>query len=187
MTAKILTQQYLKECLSYDPESGIFTWLKRPRHHFRTKQGQVISNNIFGGKPAGCRSKSGYWHIHLGTLFCKGHHLAFLYMTGAYPSGVVDHIDHDCSNNKWCNLRDVSRSVNGRNRAMGLNSKYSVMGVYPSGSKWKASIKADGKQKYLGIFESYEDAVVARKSAEATFGYHPNHGVICHQPEKAND
>ena len=39
-----------------------------------------------------------------------------------------------------------------------------------------AYITVDSHMKILGRFKSLEDAVAARKAAEAKYDYHPNHG-----------
>ena len=42
--------------------------------------------------------------------------------------------------------------------------------------KWRAQIRVDGKRKHLGYFDTFDDAVAARKAAEIEHNYHPNHG-----------
>jgi len=44
------------------------------------------------------------------------HRLAWLYMAGAWPSGVIDHMNGDPSDNRWSNLRDVTQAENNANR-----------------------------------------------------------------------
>jgi len=51
-------------------------------------------------------------------------------------------------------------------------SSNKVVGVFwfKQNSKWVAQIMVDRKQKYLGSFTEYEDAVSARKAAEVLYG-----------------
>ena len=39
-----------------------------------------------------------------------------------------------------------------------------------------ASIKVNYKNKHLGRFDAFSDAVKSRKEAEVAFGFHKNHG-----------
>lgn len=43
------------------------------------------------------------------------HRLAFLYMTGSYPTFEVDHFDRNKSNNAFDNLKDVTHKDNMKN------------------------------------------------------------------------
>lgn len=50
------------------------------------------------------------------------------------------------------------------------------VGFHVKLKKWRAYIKIESKMKHLGMFESYEEAVAARKRAEYVLGFHPNSG-----------
>ena len=86
--------------LKYDPETGVFTWLADRAH------------NALAGCIAGSRLSSGYCQIKVGGPLFYTHRLAFLYMTGRWPSAEIDHIDHNRGNNAWGNLREATRSQN---------------------------------------------------------------------------
>ena len=46
----------------------------------------------------------------------RTHRLAWFYVHGVWPTGVVDHKDRDPYNNRIENLRDVPRAVNNQNQ-----------------------------------------------------------------------
>ena len=167
MTARILTQARLKELLHYCPESGLFTWRVRS------------SRNVKAGDVAGCQG-NGYTQISISRKLHYAHRLVFLYIEGEMPKDGVDHINHIKDDNRWCNLRHATTSINHMNMPMGKNNTSGFIGVHwdKATSKWKASIKIDGKAKHLGRYMSLMAAIFARKKAEREFGYHENHGVI---------
>lgn len=83
------------------------------------------------------------------------------------PSGlVVDHINYDTFDNRRCNLRIYTVRENTLNKKLSPKSKSGVSGVRPSGKKWEASIGVNYKSIHLGTFETVEEAIKARKSAE---------------------
>lgn len=161
----MITQIRLKEVLDYDPVTGLFNWKRRMRG---TKFGSA----------AGWVNDSGYLCIRVdGTLY-RAQRLAWLYVHGVYPKGVIDHIDRNRLNNSIVNLRDITKAMNQRNLSKSIANTSTVTGVtwYKAGNKWHAQITVDRKKIHLGYFDKFEDAVIARKEAEVKFEFTTNHG-----------
>lgn len=179
MAKPILTQQYLKECLHYDPETGVFTWLERPRHHFKRQNEWVFWNRFRRPRNPARINVRGYAIISINYQKYGAHRLAFLYMVNEWPKGEVDHIDHCKTNNKWSNLRSVSVQENHRNMKPNRLNTSGFMGVsyLKRRAKWEAHITVNGKKKTLGAFDDIKDAVDARREANKKYGYHGNHGI----------
>lgn len=161
----VLTQAELKSLLHYDPGTGKFYWL-------------VTRGKAKAGGLAGNKNQRGYIGIGLIGADYQAHRLAFLYMTGAFPSDQCDHINGARDDNRWANLRAVSGAENKRNQKTPSNSKTGVLGVcwYKRVGAWQAQIQANGRNHYLGCFANLADAIAARKAAEVKYGFHPNHG-----------
>lgn len=87
------------------------------------------------------------------------------YMLGAKRGINVDHIDGDPSNNQCSNLRLVNQSQNNANQhGAKRGSKSGIKGVYwhKEAKKWCAEVTHNKKKYYLGLFETLEDARIAR-------------------------
>lgn len=175
-----LTQEYLKECLDYNPETGIFTWLERPEHHFSCKRIQLGRNAKFVGSIAGGINAKGYIVIGLGGKRYLAHRLAWLYMFGDLPKEQLDHINRNPSDNRINNLRAVNNEENHKNKAPQSNNTSGVVGVVwdKSRGKWAAQIKSAGSHYFLGRYTDMFDAICARKSAERKHNFHENHGRV---------
>jgi hypothetical protein len=147
----MITQDYLKECMHYDQETGVFTWLKS--HSNVTKVGQK----------AGSLSGDGYLHIGVNKKRYKAHRLAFLYMEGSFPSECVDHINCIRTDNSWKNLRHATRQENNFNRAKTKNNKTGFKGVFylKATNKFKAVARLHKKNLDLGSFDTAEMAYKA--------------------------
>ena len=167
----IITQDFLKSILSYDPESGIFTWLERT--------GNAKWNATRAGKIAGRKNRGGYMcstiTVDQKTTHILLHRVAWLYVYGSWPSGVIDHVNHIKSDNRIANLRDVSARVNRinvhpRHEAKGYTWNKRVR-------RWQVYITINGRAKYLGLFDQEDDARLAylnaRHARDASLGIAP--------------
>ncbi len=163
---KMLTQARAHELFEYDPEFGTFKRLIRV-------------SNAMPGAPAGTVHKAtGYTQIRADGRLYLAHRVAFLMMNGRFPEHEVDHINGDRSDNRWANLREVTRTENSRNHALDARNKSGVYGVCwrETHSKWEAVISAGSKRMRLGMHDDFFEAVCARKSAEVRHQFHDNHG-----------
>ena len=148
----MITQERLKEYLSYDPETGYFTWIK-----FKNARSPI-------GSIAGCPNNLGYIRIRFDSKFYHAHRLAWFYFHGEWPKNEIDHIDGNPSNNKLSNLRDVSPSVNSQNRKKAqAGSKTGTLGVSLNfrRNRYVSKIVLDGKIHYLGTYGTIEEAHAA--------------------------
>jgi hypothetical protein len=153
--------EQLRQVIRYDPETGEFTWLVtgyKNRHPIGSRAGTL---------------KDGYNQLNIDGRLYRGGRLAWLFMTGDWPpKGFdVDHRDTNRANDKWDNLRLLTRSGNNRNPS-GLRSNNTVgaRGVHrqPNGTFF-ARITVDGQNVHLGTFPTIEDAAAARAEAEEKY------------------
>ena len=157
---KQLTAERLREVLQYDSLTGVFTWRV------------MLSNKGPVGSTAGSADKNGYINIGLDNRDYKAHRLAWLYMTGEWPTSEIDHRNTISGDNAWGNLRVVVHQTNAENqRAARINNKTGLLGVSPSGKRFKAQIQLRGRQFNLGRYETAQAAhevyLVAKRTMHA--------------------
>lgn len=88
------------------------------------------------------------------------HQLVLMAFRGHVPNGftlVVDHIDGNPLNNRLDNLRVITHRKN-VNRTKRGTSKYTGVRWHKAHQKWRAEIKANGKQHHLGQFDTEQEA-----------------------------
>jgi hypothetical protein len=161
----MITQERLKEVLSYDPESGDFCW--------KVKVGPIAKI----GDKAGSNSY-GYRSIRVDKRRYAAHRLAWLYVHGYFPEHQIDHINRVRNDNRISNLREVSQSCNMRN--MVGRSPSGVKGVYKRCGNWEAKITVGGRSINLGTFSTKLGAAKARAEAEEKHGF-----ITCDQLSEA--
>ena len=83
------------------------------------------------------------------------------------PNIEVDHFNRDRKDNRKKNLRLLTREHNNWNKGLQVNNESGVTGVRfnKEAQKWVAYIM----RKHLGTFNSFDDAVKARKKAEQKY------------------
>ncbi len=165
----MITQEELKKLLSYNSDNGVFTWIVKP------------GKNIIVGREAGCivtPNGKNYRAIGLSRKVYLAHRLAWLYLYGNFPKDDIDHINGNGLDNRAVNLRSVTHAENNKNMRMPSNNTSGIVGVswYKQKKKWQSYIKVNSKKIALGHFDSFFEAICARKSAEVAHGFHVNHG-----------
>lgn len=163
----MLTQKELKEKLHYNPVTGIFTRIV------------TVSANAKAGAIIGKNSRDRYLYVCINGTSYLVHRLAWLYITGSWPVNDIDHINHSTHDNRFINLRDVTRKENLRNASISKANNSGVTGVcwFTRDKVWQASIVIKEKQKSIGFFKDKFETICCRKSAENKYNYHENHGM----------
>lgn len=138
-----LTASDLRERVSYDPAAGLMTWRK-------------CSNARRIGSEIGTISPSGYRVAMIGRRLFQVHRLAWLYVHGVWPDGEIDHVNRKRADNRLCNLRVATRVQNIANRA--AQNGREMKGITFTRGRWQAQIRKNGRNIYLGLYDTAEEA-----------------------------
>lgn len=164
--------------LAYDPITGLFTWKERAASLFANPKKAGSWNVQFAGKPAfTTKNGNGYLCGYINYQKLYAHRVAWKMVHGNEVD-QIDHINGDRSDNRICNLEAATNASNCRNATIRTDNTSGVTGVGWDHlvSKWHARITVNGAIVNLGRFNTFNEAVIARKAAERVYSYHPNHG-----------
>jgi hypothetical protein len=152
-----LTAERLRELLAYDPETGLFRVL-RALPKCQREVGQVIGDSL---------SKAGYAMMCIEGRRYRAHRLAWLYVTGEWPSNEIDHINGIRNDNRFENLRDVPGRINSQNQRKAKPFNQSgILGATKKRNRWSSAIGINGKTVRLGVFDTPEEAHAAYVKAK---------------------
>lgn len=161
----------LRQLLSYDPETGLLIW----RHREGAFSGW---NTRFAGRRAFTYLNSrGYFQGTVGGRVYTAHRVIWTMCNGDLEHWHIDHINGNQTDNRLVNLRLCTPEQNARNRGITRSNRSGAVGVALCNGKFRAQIKARGKQMHLGTFDNFEAAKLARREAEARLGFFENHGA----------
>jgi hypothetical protein len=152
----------LRAEILYCPATGSMTWK------------QTRSPKAKAGSPAfACLRGDGYFCGNYRRKVYLAHRIAWALVHGEWPE-EIDHIDGDRSNNAIANLRAVDRQENAKNLQRRINSCAPFPGLskIKSTGRWRVRVA----RLHIGVYDNFDQALVARKAAEITHGFHPNHG-----------
>ena len=142
--------EHIKDILSYNRETGIFTWIQ-PTYR-RGKPGDI----------AGCINSSGYWRIPYMGRYYMAHRLAWFFEYGEWPEGPLDHINRDRLDNRISNLRKATTADNVRN-AKNKGARTGVKGVVKNGNRFYGRVHFNYKSCNAGSYGTLEEAESAVK------------------------
>ena len=147
-----ISAESVSRVVIYNPETGIFT--RKIRTSNRTKVGAIL----------GTPNDQGYLLVSVENYLYRAHRLAWLLMTGKWPSGDIDHKNGNRADNRFCNLREATRSQNMAN----MKTKKNVSGIKgvvwnKFYEKWQSQIGKDGKCIFLGLYHEKAEAAEARR------------------------
>lgn len=117
------------------------------------------------------KDKYGYVSSNIYNNGKKNHIKLHMLVMNTDSSQIIDHIYHNKLDNRKSALRPATQSTNQMNVGVRSNNTTGVTGVYhnKNTNKWFARIKINQNIIHLGTFDSFDDAVKARKNAEEKY------------------
>lgn len=139
----------------------------------KTRNPRALKN-----RQAGTLRPDGYIKIQINKVPYMEHHLIWFINKGEFPKNQIDHRNHQRSDNRMRNLREVTHIQNGQNQKLRGTNTSGHNGVTwdKSRKKWKVMIKVNYKQINVGRYSDLDQAIKARQEANEKHNFHANHG-----------
>lgn len=156
-----LSASDIRKLLHYDEEVGVFTWKAREGADRTTKS---WNTRYAGARADKVRLKDGYRQIGVMGKNYLAHRVAWVFMRGNWPIGLIDHINGVRDDNRGLNLREVSDKENNENiRKKRSDNRSGYLGVYfdKKSGKFRAQIRHNRAATTIGYFD---DPAAAHKA-----------------------
>lgn len=126
--------------------------------------GDVLWNADVGqrarkGNVAGHKNADGYHVVTYKRKQYLVHRIVYYIHHGILPE-YVDHIKGIEAGNGIDNLRECTLPENSRNRKVSKRKNIPYIGVQKHGNKFRADIRSNGKQMYIGLSDTMEGAAL---------------------------
>jgi len=161
------SQEFLQAAVDYNPDTGILTWKNdRPMEHFKTKIHYSYWKSKVAGKQALTLNNRSYRVIVFNDSSYVQHRVIWKLVTGREPIAEIDHINHDRSDNRWCNLREATWFEQQHNQSIRSDNTSGIKGVNfnKRTGKWVARVQVNNKRLSIGVFKTIEEAELAIKN-----------------------
>lgn len=160
MRRDTIIRQYAEQFVRYEPKTGYFYWL--------VNRGRGVKAGDRAGHVA-----QGYITLNFKMTKVRAHRVAWFLYYGELPPCQIDHINRNKADNRICNLRLAinNEADNLQNLGTRVDNTSGVTGVVWNRCKnrWVVRVYRAGKQICLGYFESFDEAVAARKAGEKKY------------------
>jgi hypothetical protein len=171
--------EFLNECFICNPSKGTLTWKIRPADHFNTDLGCKVFNSKYAGKEAGSfDSTNEYWKVGINAAVLYAHRIIYKMCYEVEPK-TIDHINCNRLDNRLVNLREATPTQNSQNSRSFGNLSTGLKGSFfhKKSGKYQSMIKYNGKQIYLGLFDTPQGAHESyKRAADKYFGEFANYG-----------
>ena len=155
-TGLLPSVNYLRACFIHNSNTGVLIWKHRPRDHFTTERIWAIWNTRYASKIAGT-NQLGYRVVVINCRQYKIHRVIWKMEHGSEPPTTIDHKDGAKSDNRLDKLRGANMPQQMWNCEY-KNKRAGRRGVVPNGKRWGAQIKENGVMRWLGTYDTIEDA-----------------------------
>lgn len=138
----------LLDVLIYNKEEGKLYWKVK------------VGPRALVGQEVGHTTKKGYKRFSYKGKDYFVHRVIWFIETGEWPKDQLDHDDRNPGNNRFTNLKECSNHMNSLNKESDKTSKFPGVSLN-KGGKWVAFHFHNGKNNYLGQFDTEEEANTA--------------------------
>lgn len=133
------------------------------RKEYVSKDGRNIKRRVFENI---VNHHTGYCYRKFKGRMVGYHRIMWVLVHGDIPNGLdIDHIDGNRLNNDISNLRLVTRRQNCHNMKKHRKGKLVGCTYVKDKSKWRANIWINSKVKFIGYFNTEQEAHEAYKAA----------------------
>lgn len=116
------------------------------------------SKRMIKGSVAGFLTKHGYATIVVKKMNFRAHRIAWRLYYGTWPKYQIDHINGNRSDNRICNLRDVTLRENMQNKNIHRNGNLFGSSLEKTVKLFRSQVYIKNKTFFLGYFKTELEA-----------------------------
>lgn len=166
MSQDLPSPELLRKLLRYEPDTGKLFWKVRTPDLFMDKPNSAewlcsAWNKKYANKETFLKkTRTGYRASAISKRQFLAHRVAWAIFYNEWPSQNIDHINNNPEDNRIENLRQATQQENCWNKRVRSDSGcgYKGVGWNKKTKTWFARIQVGAHRKYLGSFESAEEA-----------------------------